>query len=147
MAPVDEHPDARVAREEIFAYYAERVAAAKADLEEALAEVGVWQERREVWRTTGAVPGDVVGRTDMEPLAIAGRSMDRYQRAASRAVDLMGPGKSAVELAEAMRVAEELGERDKALRRWLTAQGHDLGAVALPPPAEPPLSRRGGRRR
>lgn len=129
-----EHSDA-VAREEITRYYADRLAEAEAALAAAedayrarLAEMDTWTER-------GEITPDVVGEMNMAPSAIASASSSRYFAASNAAIYRGGDRE------EALR----LGERDQALRRYLTAKGHgpDLGALAVPPPND----LRGGRSR
>ncbi len=148
--PTESHPDQQIAHEEITRYYDERVdearralAAARAVLDERLTEQAAWRDRREI-------TPDVVGNTDLAPHSIAGASIDRYHEASRPLIaqmDTVG-GRVVNRSSDAARLraeAERCGEREKALRRWLTAQGHDLGALAEPP-AKGPRAQRGRRR-
>lgn len=146
--PQPAHPDEVVAREEITSYYADRLAEADEALTAAqdvyrarLAEMDRWAER-------GEITPDAVGRIDMAPGNIASHAISRYQQACRpllaqmRAVGGLVVNTDPAAARELRAEAERLGEREKALRRWLTAQGHDLGALAEPQPGR----KRGGRR-
>ena|SRR5688572_22597686 len=132
-APEPAHPDEQVAREEITRYYEDQIAEA----DEALTAAQDTYRRRladqDAWRQRGEITADPVADTDMGPLAIVAAAQARYHAAAFKAIYEGG------DKAE----AERLGEREKALRRWLTANGHDLGPLAEPARQQ---RRKGGRR-
>ena len=138
-----EHPDAAVAREEITRYYDERVVKAGEALAKAQAELARLVSERAAWTERGEITPDIVGGTDMAPGAIASASIGRWQQACKPLLAQMeAVGGRVVNRdpagARRMRAeADRLAERDKALRRWLTAQGYDLGALAEPPSARP----------
>ncbi len=132
--PVDAHPDGVVARKEITRYYTDRVAEARAALAEAQERLAAREREQAAWTERGQITHKAMaGRLNMTATLIASHSIDRYQKAAQAVIGRRG-GRAE---------AERLGERERALRRWLTAQGHNLGALALPAPTP----RRGTQRR
>lgn len=138
--PSPSHPDEQVAHEEIGRYYDDRVTEAEQALANAQAALAQRQAEQQAWVSRKEITPDVVGMTDMAPIVISSVSTSRYQQAVKPILDQMDTvgGRVVNRSADAGRLraeAERLGEREKALRRWLTAQGHDLGAMAEPPPA------------
>lgn len=132
-------PDATVAREEITRYYEDRVADAERRWREAVAELARREAERGAWLERGEITPDMAGGSDMAPGAIASALISRYQAACRPLLDQMRAVGGLVvnrdpNAAQMRAEAERLGERDKALRRWLTAQGYDLGALAEPLP-------------
>jgi len=140
-APRPAHPDEAVAHEEIGRYYGDRVDEARKLLAEAQATLARHLAEEEAWTSRQEITPDVIGQTDMAPIMISSASTSRYHQACKPLLAQMeAAGGRVVNRdpvgARRMRAeAERLGERDKALRRWLTAQGYDLGAMAEPPPA------------
>lgn len=126
--------DEQIAREEITRYYEDRLAEADEALTAAQDTYRSRLAEHDAWQRDGHITPDRVGRMDMAPGAIVSASLSRYEKAADAAIFRGG------DRAEAQR----LGQREKALRRWLTAQGHgpSLGALAEPAPDQ-----RKGRRR
>jgi hypothetical protein len=136
-APTPVHPDAAVAHEEIARYFEDQVAGAREKLEWAQAEMVRAVAARTAWTERGEIPAAMSGRIDMAATWIASASISRYQQACHLLLGQLqavgGVGSGVVNRdpnAGQMRAeAERLGEREKALRRWLTAQGHDLMAA------------------
>ncbi len=125
-----EHSDTVIAREEIARYYADRVAEAQAAVAKAQAELDECQRRQTSWATRAEITAE---RTDklaltIEVAPLVSHSTSRFQKAAWASIQ--NPGHAGLR-AE----ADEAGQREEALRRWLTAEGYDLGAMALPEPA------------
>lgn len=138
---MSDHPDAAIAREEITRYYADRVAKAQAALDKAQAELDECRRQQAVWTGRGEITAE--GANDalaltMEVALLVSHSTSRFQKAAWAAISNRGN-------AELRAEADEAQKREEALRRWLTAQGFDLGAMALPEPASARV--RGGRTR
>ncbi len=134
-----EHPDAQVAREEITRYYDDEVARAARGLEEAQARLVEATTARTAWAERGEItPENKAGPIDMTALVIVGKSQDRYHQATQKLLGTLdtrgGPVVNICDNTALREEAERLGQREKALRRWLTAQGHDLGVMAEPPP-------------
>lgn len=141
--PRPAHPDQQVAYEEIGRYYDDRVTAARTAFAEAqrlldrcLAEQDTWVSRREI-------TPEMIGSVDMAASSISAASMDRYHEACKPVVAQMSVrGGSVVNndpnIGEIREQAVRLGDREKDLRRWLTAQGYHLGVLAEPPPAQRP---------
>lgn len=118
-------PDEAIAREEITRYYEDRVTEARAALDKAQQKFDARVRERIEWHAAGRITHDGMdGKTVGEASMISSHATSRYMKAAQAAIYRGG------DRAE----AERLGEREKALRRWLTAQGHDLGALAEPAP-------------
>jgi len=135
-SPTPEHPDATLAREEISRYYEDQVAEARAELAEAQALLDRREQQRLAWAERGEITAEArAGSLRMEAVLIVSHAVSRYQRAANAALEKRGDR-------ELHAAAEAAGERERALRRWLTAQGYDLGAMALP---APPRGKRGRR--
>lgn len=133
-------PDEVIAREEIGRYYADRLAEADAALTAAQDVYRTRLAEMERWADRGEITPDVVGRIDMAPGDIASHAWGRYHKACRPLLAQMRPAENGLVIntspgAASLRAeAERLGEREKALRRWLTAQGHDLGPLAEPQP-------------
>ncbi len=143
-APEPVSADERIAREEIERFYVDRVAARQATLDKAAAELAAAQRLLTAWRDTGEIapmwPEANPHRQKLTALAIADEAMNRHTAAMQEAVRpvLHAPTVGAA-MAEARRIntspdiaklrkaAEDLGDRAKALCRWLTARGYDLG--------------------
>lgn len=139
--PEPTHPDEVVAHEEIGRYYADQVTEARQALADAQAKLAKREEWLEAWTDRREITPDVVGSTDMAPVMISAASTGRYQAACQPLLRQMeavaGRVVNRAPNAPQMRAeAERLGDREKALRRWLTAKGHDLGALAEPPTEE-----------
>lgn len=133
---VDQHPDAAAAREEITAYYDNRIDEARAAVAKAQAELDRHTAARAAFLDRGEITVEgAAGHLHMGAILIVSYSVGRYQRAASAAIDNRGN-------ATLQAAAEAAGDRERALRRWLTAKGYTLGDMALPPP---PTGRRGRR--
>jgi len=139
-APQPEHPDAHVARQEISRYYSERADDARAALAEAQARLDARERELTAWNERGQISADVpAGAIDLTAVVIESVTTGRYLDAA-RAAIYQRPGDPA-----ALEEAEQARQRSEALRRWLTAEGYDLGSRALPAPQD--TRRRAGTRR
>lgn len=125
--PTPADPDEAIAREEIDAFYRELIADAQAAVAVAQQALARAVARRDVWSNTGTPPRDPLRDLDMEVLAIVGRGTEAYRRAAMSAIEK--PGDRGLR-----ETAEQARCRDEAVRRWLTARGYGLGALALPAP-------------
>lgn len=129
---VDQHPDAALAREEITRYYEDRVAEARAALAKAQALLDEREAAHTAWTQRGEIePEGRAGSLRMEAVLIVSHASSRYMQAAQKTIANRGN-------AELGAAAEAASEREQELRRWLTAQGYDLGAMALPAPEEKP---------
>jgi len=123
--------DETIAREEIDRYFEDRCAEAEAAVEAAQAELNkrhalraAWVDRSEIVAPPGPNPALAL---KMEISLITSHAGSRYLHAANKAIANRGD-------ADLLAAAEDASVREKALRRWLTKQGYDLGALALPEP-------------
>lgn len=120
----------QIAREEITQHYADQVADARKAYEEAAAALAAAERARDAWTSRGQITSANRGVDPDNPVFIANQvlritadSQSRYMAAARVAIDNRGDAQLHAE-------AEEARDRSEALLRWLTAQGHELGALA-----------------
>lgn len=127
--------DEQIAREEISAYYAEQFAKARQAFEAAVTRQAEAEQALAAWEQRGEITFTSRDACISEKLAaelrrvdlvmITNHSMSRYMLAAKSAIERPGD-------AELHAAALAAQERERALRRWLTAQGYDLGLDAAP---------------
>jgi seryl-tRNA(Sec) selenium transferase len=120
--------DEVLAREEVTRFYTDRVTEARAELAKAQAEVDRCEREQAAWIERGHITNEAMaGTLRMEVVLIVSHSSSRYQKAGFAAMKKSGDS-------VLRAVAEDADRRQEALRRWLTAEGYDLGAMALPEP-------------
>lgn len=118
--------DEVIAREEIAAYYSGRLEEARQELERAQAAFDAAVSERDAWEADGEITAHPGAGYDLAVHAIVARANSTYLSAANAAIYRDG----------SREAAATARARDEALRRWLTAQGHDLGALAIPAPTQ-----------
>jgi hypothetical protein len=142
--PEPEHPDTAIAREEITRYYEHQLSEARTALAEAQHRFDTAAQQKAEWTRNGRITPDMLGDLDLAAHEIAAFAIDRWHQACKPLLNQMRAVGGRVvntdpEAARTLRAeVDRLGAREVALRRWLTAHGYDLGALAEPAPKRKP---------
>lgn len=147
--PEAPHPDQEVARREIGRFYADQVAQAEIDLAKAQqavanaeAALAARQHEQAAWQQHGTITPHMLGDHDQAGDDIVWALWGRVQAAtrpllAQLATDRGQVVNTSPDADRLCAAADTAQQRMDATRRWLTAKGYDLGALAQPRPPKP----------